>query len=88
MNDIRNKIFNDSCYIMYYFSIQIHNDTYGNVQVVEYKSVGRDNSILLNQIITRKILAHVFVIRGFKGRTIAMYLQIEQIRREYKYRNK
>ena len=48
--------------------------TYGRVQVVEYSKVGRDRSILLDQIIIRKILAHVFDILGFSGRTIAIYL--------------
>ena len=48
--------------------------SYGRVHVVEYIRVGRDNSILQDQIIIRVILAHIFVIRGFRGRTIAMYL--------------
>ena len=48
--------------------------TYAIFHVVEYMRVGRDKSMLLDHIIRRKILAHVFVIRGFKGRTIAMYL--------------
>ena len=51
------------------------NDTYGNVQTFEYISVGKDISTLLDQIIPKNILAHGFVIRGFKGRTIAMYLK-------------
>ena len=54
--------------------IRIQIITYGRVQVVEYSKVGRDRSILLDQIIIRKILAHVFDILGFSGRTIAMYL--------------
>ena len=54
--------------------IQRYYATYGNVRVVEYKSAGSDKSILLNQITRTSTLAHVFDMRGFNGRTIAIYL--------------
>lgn len=50
--------------------------THAKVQVLEYRMAGNESKILPNQITSRKTLALVFDIRGFSGRTIAMYLKM------------
>ena len=53
--------------------------SYVKVQVLEYSSEGIETMALLIQMMKRKILAQVLDIRGFKGRTIAMYLRMKDV---------
>ena len=50
-----------------YINLKAYYATYTNVLVVEYKSVGSDMKILLNQIIRRNALTEAFDIGGFNG---------------------
>ena len=45
------------------------------VQVLEQRIAGSERRMLLTQMMRRNILAQVLDIRGFRGRTMAMYLQ-------------